>query len=337
MAEWSWLWRVSLMVVVALVVITPKTPAHRGQEKKILAEKVRQLTYWTKKNRVIRMNDIMFNHFVLETPRNYSVIVMLTALQKFRACLTCEHAAEEFQILADSWQGSRAFSNKVFFALVDFDESPDIFQMLQLMSVPNVLHFSAKRKFTPDDIYHLAERGITAQQMSKWVAERTKRRVVNTRTRQPTDYYYPFKLGISLALIGGLVYVLKWKRKFIFNTHLWAVLALGFVIPMISGHMWTHITEAPFAQSDTHTGRTYYIHEVSYFQLAAEMYIVSLFHVCMTLGMVLLDTAATSRMMVMKRKIISVSSICLFVIFFSWLLSLFRFKEPNYPFRILMD
>eukprot|EP00069_Balaena_mysticetus_P017588 bmy_10786T0 len=182
-------------MVVVLVFMTPEAPAHTGQRKKILAEKVRQLMDWTQKIRVIRMNDAMFNHFVLEKPRNYSVIVLFTTLQKFRLCVTCKLALQEFQILADSWQFSSAFSNEVFFAMVDFDESPEVSEMLQVMSVPNVLHFSAKSEFKADDIYNFKERVIIAQQMFTWVAERTERRMVNVRTRKPINYYYSFKLG----------------------------------------------------------------------------------------------------------------------------------------------
>ncbi|KAM9241732.1 dolichyl-diphosphooligosaccharide--protein glycosyltransferase subunit MAGT1-like [Dugong dugon] len=88
------------------------------------------------------------------------------------------------------------------------------------------------RKFTSDDIYHLEGRGITAEQMAKWVAERTN---VSIRIRQPTN-------------VGVL---------FIMN--------------------------------------------------------------------------------IVKRKMMCMTGICLVVIFFSWLLSLFRFKQRGYPYRFLMD
>ena len=159
----------------------------------------------------------------------------------------------------------------------------------------------------------------------------------NFTTRQPIHFHYPFKLGISLALIGGLVYVLKWKRTFIFSKNFWAVLALCFVILMSSGRMWIHIRGAPFAESKTHTGQTHYIQDTYFFQYVAEMYIISLFYMCITLGMVLLNTAATSRMNMIRRKIMSVTGMCLVVIFFSWLLSFVRIKYHVYPFRILMN
>ncbi|KAB0387145.1 hypothetical protein FD755_002101 [Muntiacus reevesi] len=280
MGEWWWLWRVSLTVVAF--------------------------------DRVMRMNTTTFNHFVLEKPRNYSVIAMFTALQRFRSCEPCKLAVEEFQILAGSWR----FSSE---------------------GGPVVLHLPAKSKFTADDIYNFQVRDISVHHIFTWVDERTGRWMVNFRTRQPIHCHYPFKLGISLTLIGGLVYVLKWNRTFIFSKNFWAVLALCFVILMLSGGMWIHIRGAPFAESRTHTGQTHYIHDMYIFQYVAEMSIISLFYMCLTVGMVLLNTAATSRTNIVRRKIMSVTAVCLVVIFFSWLLSLFRLKDRFYPYRILMN
>lgn len=44
-------------------------------------------------------------------------------------------ADEEFQVLANSWRYSSAFTNKVFFASVDFDEGSDVFQMVRWLPV----------------------------------------------------------------------------------------------------------------------------------------------------------------------------------------------------------
>ncbi|KAF1473513.1 MAGT1 protein, partial [Regulus satrapa] len=51
-----------------------------------------------------------------------------------------------------------------------------------------------------------------------------------------------------------------------------------------------------------------------------------------TLGMVLLHEAATSDMDVGKRKIMCIAGIGLVVLFFSWLLSVFRSKYHGYPY-----
>uniref|UniRef100_A0A2K5UC21 Magnesium transporter protein 1 n=1 Tax=Macaca fascicularis TaxID=9541 RepID=A0A2K5UC21_MACFA len=334
MAEVWRFWCLLLTIVVALVFVAPGTPTHPARWKKVLAKKVSQLMDWTKKDRVIRMSDTMFYHFVLDAPKNYSVIVMLTALHEFNSCVMCKGAAEEFQILANSYQGPGAFTTKVFFAMVDYDESPEVFEALQVTSVPSFFHFSAQWKFTTDDIYNLRGSDIVADQMAEWVAERTH---VSVRIRQPTNYHGLLKLGILLALTGGLGYFLKWNRKSISCRIFCEVLTLCFVIVMTSGQMWTYIRGEPYVQRDPRTGHKHYISKFSQAQFAAETFIISLFNMCVTLGVVLLDKAATSTMNLIKRKMMCLAGMCLVAIFFSWLLSLFRFKVTDYPYRFLWD
>ncbi|XP_042637816.1 magnesium transporter protein 1-like [Orycteropus afer afer] len=335
MAELGWFWRIPLTMMVALLLVAHGVPSDPAQGNKVLVEKVRQLMDWTKKSGAITMsNTTMFHRFVLEPPINYSMMVMFTVLHELRQCVMCKHAAKEFQILANSWQHCRTFSNKVFFAMVDYDTSPEAFQTIRVVSVPNFLHFSAKGKFTSDDVYNFEERGIIAEQMAKWVAERTN---IHIRIRRPMNDHHLFLLGTILMLSSGLVYLLKRKGEFIFDKTLWAILAVSLVAVMTSGQMWTHINRAPYAQRSPRTGHVHYIHRMADSQFVAETYIVALFHVGVSLGMVFLDKAATSRMNVVKRKTLCVIGMCLVVILFSWLLSLFRFKERAYPYSFLMD
>lgn len=96
-----------------------------------MAERVQQLTEITSKRSVMRLNGNKFRDYVKSTPRNYSVIIMFTALAPARQCMICRHAYEEFTIVANSFRYSQAYSNKLFFAMVDFDEGSDVFQMVR--------------------------------------------------------------------------------------------------------------------------------------------------------------------------------------------------------------
>lgn len=53
---------------------------------------------------------------------------------KLNVSFCCRQADEEFQVLANSWRYSSAFTNKVFFSSVDFDEGSDVFQMVRSFS-----------------------------------------------------------------------------------------------------------------------------------------------------------------------------------------------------------
>ncbi|XP_056328921.1 magnesium transporter protein 1 [Danio aesculapii] len=120
-----------LLIVVFLVVCLHDMRLN-GQKKKetLLSEKVSQMMEWVSKRAVVRLNGEKFKRLVRAHPRNYSVIVMFTALQPQRQCTVCRQADEEYQILANSWRYSSAFTNRIFFAMVDFDEGSDVFQMV---------------------------------------------------------------------------------------------------------------------------------------------------------------------------------------------------------------
>lgn len=97
-----------------------------------MAERVQQLTEMANKKAVLRFNGNKFKDFVKLVPRNYSVVIMFTAMAPQRQCMVCRHANDEFTIVANSYRYSQAYSNKLFFAVVDFDEGSDVFQMVNV-------------------------------------------------------------------------------------------------------------------------------------------------------------------------------------------------------------
>lgn len=111
----------------------------------------------------MRFNGHKFKEFVKSAPRNYSVIVMFTALQPARQCVICRPANEEFQIVANSYRYSTTYSNKLFFAMVDFDDASDVFQMLRLNTAPVFMHFPAKGKSKSGDTMDIQRVGISGE------------------------------------------------------------------------------------------------------------------------------------------------------------------------------
>jgi hypothetical protein len=55
----------------------------------------------------------------------------------FLSLLFKRQALDEFQIVAQSYRYSSAFTNRVFFALVDFDDGSEVFQYVCIYSFFN--------------------------------------------------------------------------------------------------------------------------------------------------------------------------------------------------------
>ena len=88
--------------------------ANKKKEATALAEKVQQLVDSTAKRPVLRLNGNKFREYVRNSPRNYSIIVMFTALSAQRQCAICKQASEEFQLVANSYRYSQHYSNKLY-------------------------------------------------------------------------------------------------------------------------------------------------------------------------------------------------------------------------------
>merc|ERR1719211_708976 len=121
--------RLGIVVAAALVLGAALVSSAKKESGDALADKVSQLMDLSAKRPVVRLNGNKFKDFVRSAPRNYSIIVMFTALSAQRQCAICKQASDEYQLVANSYRYSSAFStNKLFFAMVDFDEGPDVFQ-----------------------------------------------------------------------------------------------------------------------------------------------------------------------------------------------------------------
>jgi oligosaccharyltransferase complex subunit gamma len=191
----------------------------------------------------MRFNGNKFKDFVKSSPRNYSMIVMFTALAQSRQCVICRHAHDEFTIVANSYRYSPLYSNKLFFAMVDFDEGSDVFQMLRLNTAPVFMHFPAKGKAKSSDTMDIQRVGISAEVIGKWIQERTDMQI---RVFRPPNYSGTIAMLMLLSFVGGFLYLRRNNLEFLYNKQLWGTLAVLFCFAMISGQMWNHIRSPPF-------------------------------------------------------------------------------------------
>lgn len=190
-----------------------------------LGERVQQLSDLTARKSTIRLNGEKFKSFVgtKSLPRNYSFVIMMTALSPHRQCQICRQASDEFTIVANSWRYSPSFSNKLYFGIIDYDEGSDIFQQLSISSAPVFLYFSEKGKVRSPDQMDIQRVGFAAETIGRWIAERSD---VQIRVIRPPNYSGTLALFILFGLIGALLYMRRNNLDFLYNRTSWALGAL---------------------------------------------------------------------------------------------------------------
>jgi len=296
-----------------------------------MAERVQQLSEMSAKRAVLRFNANKFRDYVKMTPRNYSIIVMFTAMAPHRQCMVCKHASDEYTIVANSFRYSQSYSNKLFFAIVDFDEGSEVFQMMRLNTAPVFIHFPPKGKPKHTDTMDIQRVGFSAESIAKWIGERTD---VQIRVFRPPNYSGTLALIFLFSFLAGLLYLRRNNLEFLYNKNIWAVGALFFCFMMVSGQMWNHIRGPPFFHKGQN-GQISYILGSSQGQLVIETYIVMILNSAIVLGMILLTEAASKKGDPKKKKIYAIVGLVLVSVFFSLILSVFRSKTQGYPYSLL--
>nr|CAG4645656.1 EOG090X09EZ [Lynceus sp. MCZ IZ 141354] len=297
-----------------------------------LAEKYQQIMDMSSKKAVIKLNSNKFRDLVKNTPKNYSVVVMFTAMSAKRQCTICKQALEEYQIVANSFRYQQQFTNVLFFSMVDFDEAQDVFSQLKLNTAPVIMHFPAKGKPKKADTMDIQRVGFSAEALAKWIGEQTD---IQIRVLRPPNYSATIALITLFAVIGGLLYLRRNNLEFLQNKTMWGVAALFFVFTMTSGQMWNHIRGPPFVHRSGQ-GNIVYVHGSSQGQFVLETYIVMGVSALTVFGMIMMIEAASSKGDVRKRKIFSIIGLVLMCLFFSLILSIFRSKAQGYPYSFLL-
>jgi len=304
-----------------------------GSGDQSLNDKVQQWLDLSQRRTVVKLSNKLFKDLVRSQPRNYSVVVMFTALQAQRGCSICKQASDEFTMLANSYRYSPFYSSKLFFAMLDFDEASESFQSMNLNSAPAFIHFPSKTKPKKPDILDIQRVGFSAEAVARWIFERTE---VNIRVFRPPNYTGTMSLMMLIALVGSLVYLRRNNLEFLFNKTTWSVLAMFFVLSMISGQMWNHIRGPPFVHK-TANGGVAYIHGSSQGQFVMETYFVLAIYGFMALGMILLCEAGDDKADPGLRRIQAIAGLALAMFFYSLILSIFRSKAGGYPYSFLIN
>nr|CAD2173681.1 unnamed protein product [Meloidogyne enterolobii] len=288
-----------------------------------LEEKVRNLQDSIMKRPVMSLNLEMWKTYIQSSPRNYSMIVMLTVFSPNMNCPICKPAYEEFLIMANSYRYTFLNNKALYFGVVDYENAPQIFNLLNLNTAPAVFHFPAKGARRPQDSMDFQRMGIDAEAMAKFVQDRTD---IHIRILRPPSYAAPVVILLLVMLVLGLLYMRRNNLEFLFNRTFWACVCLAIVFAFMSGQMWNHIRGPPFMMTHPHGRETSFIHGSTQYQLIAETYIVFGLYLAITAGVIVLNDAASSKTDPGRRKFMSCIGLGMVVVFFSLLLSVFRSK-----------
>ncbi|CAG8553203.1 11305_t:CDS:10, partial [Acaulospora colombiana] len=155
-----------------------------------LEKKVAALEQFSKINKgVIELDSNLYDEFVAK-PRNYSLIVLFTALEPHINCMPCKEFDPEFRLAAEGWIRSGNELSRLYFGVLDFKNGKEIYQKLNLNNAPSMLYFPpttgpyAKEVSEPDK-YDFNRRGLSAESLASYLSGHLG---VNVPINRPPNY-----------------------------------------------------------------------------------------------------------------------------------------------------
>ncbi|KAF2772570.1 oligosaccharyl transferas-like protein subunit [Teratosphaeria nubilosa] len=272
-----------------------------------------------------------------KAPRDYSVAVLLTALDARFGCNLCHEFQPEWEMLGKQWaKGDKLGEGKLVFGTLDFLDGKGTFQSLMLQTAPVLLLFHPTTgpnvKADPSPARFDFSTGTNvAEPIHHWISRQLPD-IPHPAFKRPLNY---FKIAIAITTLLGLITFVSVAAPYLLpiirNRNLWAAVSLIAVLLFTSGHMFNHIRHVPYVSADGRGGINYF---ASGFQnqfgletqiIAAIYGVLSFATISLALKVPRIADSTTQQVAVFVWGGVILGM-------YSFLLSVFRIKNGGYPF-----
>lgn len=280
---------------------------------------------------------------VLEGPRDYTAILMMTTRLSQVNCVLCNEMRPYYDIVALSYRlefplglPEDAAEPEVFFFAADFVNCKLLFQKLQLSLIPKFYSLKAQDKATNwlKDLDEYAIMGEDQQhELHKWVE---KVLGIDFSLKIPKDYSQLITNVVFFVALAAIIYKVYNRYGAVWATSwIWCGLSIISVLLFTTGYMFTKIRNVPYVREHSTGQKDYILTGQSQMQLGAETQIVSLIYGLLTLLVVMLIKGVPKVTNPAANLIgVAVVLVLIFVVY-SMLLSVFGLKGLGYPYKFL--
>ncbi|KAF2786991.1 hypothetical protein K505DRAFT_288716 [Melanomma pulvis-pyrius CBS 109.77] len=285
----------------------------------------------------LKLDDASYTQLT-KAPRDYSVAVLLTALETRFGCVLCREFQPEWDLLGKSWvKGDKNGASRLLYGTLDFVDGKNTFQSLMLQTAPVLLYFHptsgphAKLDAQPVR-FDFTAGPQSAEQIHAWVSRQLPADIPKPVVRRPINYVKI--VSVTTAVLGVITFFAvasPYIVPVLQNRNLWAAFSLIAVLLFTSGHMFNHIRKVQYAGGDGKGGISYFAGGFSN-QFGLESQIVAAIYGVLSFATISLalkvPRIADARAQQFAVFLWSGVLLCMY----SFLLSVFRMKNGGYTF-----
>lgn len=259
------------------------------------SDELRQLSAISESN-IILLNATGYQHYVVDYPRPYTLVVLFTADAEKYKCKTCAEISEMMKTVVYSYREARAEypfssptgqrSRAVFFALLEYSqENQELYMQHGFQSVPNLLVTHPKSVFYDGSKFHFPKDDMWEFSLSSEVPVHKLLDFINSRTSRSVELKFTaLQILTGLAkwcvIITVLTTVFFKLRSVITSPYVLFLLGLVVYFLCVSGTIYIILNGVPMTGGNKKTGDFELIHRGQRSQYGAEGYFIG-FLICL--------------------------------------------------------
>ncbi|KAK8089274.1 magnesium transporter protein 1 [Apiospora hydei] len=297
------------------------------------------------------------------SPRDYSVTVLLTAMDARFGCQLCREFQPEWDLLAKSWlKGDRNAESRIIFSTLDFSDGRDTFISVRslfeslivrlgtntviLVEPPNrtsaavlppplalTLFLALKVLFDSTSPTGKMAPPLLADQVHAWLSRHLPDRP-HPPVKRPVNYV-AWAVGVvsTLGIAGALAKAGPYILPVVQNRNAWAAISLIGILMFTSGHMFNQIRKVPYVAGDGRGGISYFSSGFQN-QLGMETQIIAFIYGLLSFSAIALIMKVPRVADAKKQQVWVLLWSAILFLLYSFLLSIFRIKNGGYPFSL---
>jgi len=264
--------------------------------------------------------------------RTWSAAIQFTAMDKRRKCSPCKEFNPAWDTVAKAWtKAPTEHRNTHFFATIDFDNAQAVFQRLNLMSAPVVTVYPAaegSRKpasgRTDPSKYDFSN-GFDAAPLAEQLSHHTP---------IPIPYQAPInwgKIASTVLSAAALLLFARFCKPVLTGRFVWVIITVIPSLAFMGGLMFVQIRGSPWEMQNGQ-----WLAQGHSNQFGKEVQMVAIIYGALA-GAFLALVLITPYVSPARQRVQIYTLILIIAFIYSSLLSLFRFKNRGYPFKLFFS
>lgn len=282
-------------------------------------------------NGVIKLDESTYD-LLTHPKRTWSAAIQFTAMDKRRRCSPCKEFGPTWDTVGKAWAKAPAeHRNTHFFATIDFDNAQPVFQKLNLMSAPAVSVYPAaegprkpangRTEPAKYDFSNGFDPAPLAEQLSH-------------HTPIPIPYKAPINWGKIISTItfaAGVLLLARFCKPLLTGRLVWVIMTVVPSLAFMGGLMFVQIRGMPWEMQNGQWMAQGYSN-----QFGKEVQMIAIIYGSLA-GAFLALVLVTPYVSPARQRVQIYTLILIIAFVFSSLLSLFRFKNRGYPFKLFFS